>query len=150
MPGRANISMGRLVPVEAGRTDGFLDYFFPPDVDPDWIAGYMDFDDRVGAQDRELVESVQRLLRSGALEHGRLMLPSEELIGHFQRWSPSGSRRPLGHAAQRFGCQSAISPAAGVATTLRQPAGPSRGSSSTAAPDARAPSVAAVMFATST
>ena len=45
-------------------------------------------------------------------------------------------RRRIG--AQRFGCQSAISPAAGVATTLRQPAGPSRGSSSTVAPDARA------------
>jgi phenylpropionate dioxygenase-like ring-hydroxylating dioxygenase large terminal subunit len=90
MPGRANISVGRLVPVDANHTDGFLDYFFPPGVDPDWIAGYMEFDDQVGAEDRELVESVQRGMRSGAFEHGRLMLPSEELIGHFQRWVAGG------------------------------------------------------------
>jgi choline monooxygenase len=44
----------------------------------------------VGAEDRELVESVQRGIRSGALEHGRLMLPSEELIGDFQRWVAAG------------------------------------------------------------
>ena len=90
MPGRANISVGRLVPVDANRTDGFLDYFFPPGVDPDSITGYMEFDDQVGAEDRELVESVQRGMRSGAFEHGRLMLPSEELIGDFQRWVASG------------------------------------------------------------
>jgi phenylpropionate dioxygenase-like ring-hydroxylating dioxygenase large terminal subunit len=90
MPGRANISVGRLVPVDANRTDGFLDYFFPPGVDPEWIAEYMEFDDRVGAEDRELVESVQRGMRSGAFAHGRLMLPSEELIGDFQRWVAAG------------------------------------------------------------
>jgi hypothetical protein len=33
---------------------------------------------------------VQRGIRSGALEHGRLMLPSEELIGDFQRWVADG------------------------------------------------------------
>ena len=44
--------------------------------------------------------------------------------------------------AQRLRCQKAISPAAGAATTLRQPAGPSRGSSSTEAPSSRARSVA--------
>jgi choline monooxygenase len=62
----------------------------PPDVDPDWIAGYMEFDNRVGAEDRELVESVQRGMRSGVFEHGRLMLPSEELIADFQRWVTEG------------------------------------------------------------
>ena len=52
--------------------------------------------------------------------------------------------------AQRFGCQSAISPPAGVAMTLRHPTGPSRGSSRTPAPAALAPSVAVPISATST
>jgi len=52
--------------------------------------------------------------------------------------------------AQRLRCQNAISPAGCAATTLRQPAGPSRGSSSTEAPSRRARSVACPMSATST
>ena len=50
----------------------------------------------------------------------------------------------------RLACQKAISPPAGVATTLRQPAGPSRASSSTTAPRSRARSVAAPISDTST
>jgi phenylpropionate dioxygenase-like ring-hydroxylating dioxygenase large terminal subunit len=86
MPGPANLSIGPLLPVEPGRTDGWLDYFFGPGADPDWIAEYLKLDYQVGAEDRTLVESVQRGMRSGAFEHGRLLLPSEELIGAFQRW----------------------------------------------------------------
>ena len=90
MPGAPNLSIGPLVPVDPGRTDGFLDYFFPPDADPAWIDEYLELDDKVGAEDRELVESVQRGIRSGAFERGRLMLPSEELIAEFQRWVTAG------------------------------------------------------------
>ena len=90
MPGRANMSIGPLVPVDAENTYGFLDYFFAADTDPDWIADYLVLDDQVGAEDRVLVESVQRGMRSGAFEKGRLMLPSEELIGEFQRWVANG------------------------------------------------------------
>jgi phenylpropionate dioxygenase-like ring-hydroxylating dioxygenase large terminal subunit len=90
MPGAANLSIGPLLPVDPGRTDGFLDYFFPPDADPAWIAEYLELDDQVGAEDRELVESVQRGIRSGAFERGQLMLPSEELIAEFQRWVTTG------------------------------------------------------------
>ncbi len=86
MPGRANLSVGPLVPNGTDSTDGFLDYFFGPDCDPDWIADYLKLDYQVGDEDRVLVESVQRGMRSGAFERGRLMLPSEELIGEFQRW----------------------------------------------------------------
>ena len=86
MPGRANMSIGPLVPVEPGRTDGFLDYFFAADTDPGWIADYLALDNQVGAEDRVLVESVQRGMRSGVFEHGRLLLPSEQLIGAFQGW----------------------------------------------------------------
>jgi len=50
----------------------------------------------------------------------------------------------------RLRCQNAISPAGEAATTLRQPAGPSRGSSTTDAPRSRARRVAASTSATST
>jgi choline monooxygenase len=90
MPGPANLSIGPLLPVEPGRTEGWLDYFFGPGSDPDWIADYLKLDYQVGAEDRDLVESVQRGMSSGAFEHGRLLLPSEELIGSFQRWVAAG------------------------------------------------------------
>jgi choline monooxygenase len=90
MPGPANISIGPLLPLDPGRTEGFLDYFFAPDADAAWIADFLELDIQVGAEDRVLVESVQRGMRSGAFERGRLMLPSEELIGDFQRWVASG------------------------------------------------------------
>jgi len=90
MPGQPNLSIGPLVPVDAHRTDGFLDYFFAADADESWVADYLELDNQVGAEDRTLVESVQRGMRSGAFERGRLMLPSEELIGEFQRWVADG------------------------------------------------------------
>ena len=34
MPGRANLSVGPLVPSGTDSTDGFLDYFFGPDMTP--------------------------------------------------------------------------------------------------------------------
>jgi hypothetical protein len=37
-----------------------------------------------------LVESVQRGMRTGAFENGRLLLPSEELIAELQRWVATG------------------------------------------------------------
>jgi choline monooxygenase len=57
-------------------------------VDEAWTRDMLDFDDQVGAEDRVLVERVQRGLRpagySAGLEHGRLMGESERLIAHFQ------------------------------------------------------------------
>ena len=44
----------------------------------------------MGAEDRVLVESVHRGMRSGAFEHGRLLLPGEQLIGDFQGWVAAG------------------------------------------------------------
>ena len=55
--------------------------------------------------------------------------------------SPSWSGSLHRLAERAFGCQKAISPPSGVATTLRQPAGPSRGSNNTDAPSCRARSV---------
>jgi hypothetical protein len=65
-----------------------------------------------------------------------------------QRASRAGSAfRPGGH---RFGCQMASSPHCGAEMTLRHPAGPSRGASSTQAPSWRAWSVDAWIWSTST
>jgi choline monooxygenase len=90
MPGRPNLSIGPLVPVEPDRTYGWLDYFFEPDAEQGWMEDFLRLDFQVGAEDRVLVESVQRGMRSGAFEHGRLLLPSEELISTFQRWVADG------------------------------------------------------------
>ena len=83
-PGRPNISIGPMVPLAPDRTYRFLDYFFGPDVDAEWIDELMRFDDQVGEEDRALVEGVQRGLDAGGIEHGHLMGQSEQLIGHFQ------------------------------------------------------------------
>jgi phenylpropionate dioxygenase-like ring-hydroxylating dioxygenase large terminal subunit len=89
-PGSPNVSIGPLTPAGVGRTDGFLDYFFLADADPAEVTELIELDDEVGAEDRVLVESVQRGLQARAFEHGRLMLPSEELIADFQRWVAAG------------------------------------------------------------
>jgi phenylpropionate dioxygenase-like ring-hydroxylating dioxygenase large terminal subunit len=83
-PGRANVSIGPINPLGAGRTARFLDYFFAPDTDERWIAEFLEFDDQVGKEDRVLVEGVQRGMEAGALPAGVVLERSESLIRHFQ------------------------------------------------------------------
>jgi phenylpropionate dioxygenase-like ring-hydroxylating dioxygenase large terminal subunit len=90
MPGPPNLSIGPMWPVSPSRTEGFLDYFFAPDATEEWIAGFLELDDQVGAEDAVLVASVQRGMASGVFEHGRLLLPSERLIAAFQAWVSAG------------------------------------------------------------
>jgi len=85
MPGRGNFSIGPVVPLGAERTYRFLDYFFLPDTDEQWIADYLELDNQVGAEDRVLVERVQVGMRSGLIAEGALMQESERLIAHFER-----------------------------------------------------------------
>lgn len=85
MPGRGNLSIGPVVPIGPERTYRFLDYFFLPGTDEQWIADYIELDDQVGAEDRVLVERVQRGMRSGMIAQGALMPESERLIAHFER-----------------------------------------------------------------
>ena len=85
-PGPPNLSIGPIVPNGPARNDRYLDYFFAPDVDEQWLAEFFALDEQVGREDRALVESVQRGVSSGALEHGRLLLSSEPLIAAFQGW----------------------------------------------------------------
>jgi phenylpropionate dioxygenase-like ring-hydroxylating dioxygenase large terminal subunit len=84
MPGQPNLSIGPIVPTGPETTARFLDYFVGPEVEQAWIDDMLEFDDQVGAEDRILVERVQKGLRGGGIEHGRLMGDSERLIAHFQ------------------------------------------------------------------
>ena len=84
MPGQPNLSIGPIVPTGPETTARFLDYYVGPEVEQVWIEEMLEFDNQVGAEDRVLVERVQRGLRAGGVEHGRLMGDSERLIAHFQ------------------------------------------------------------------
>ncbi len=84
MPGRQNLSIGPILPRGTDRTYRFLEYFVGEDCDESWLAGFLALDDVVGAEDRVLVEAVQRGVASGGLDHGVLMQESEQLIAWFQ------------------------------------------------------------------
>jgi choline monooxygenase len=84
-PGRTNLSIGPVLPVAPGRTERFLDYFFGREVEEAWIGELLEFDARVGAEDKVLVENVQRGVATGLIERGRLLPESERLIADFQR-----------------------------------------------------------------
>jgi phenylpropionate dioxygenase-like ring-hydroxylating dioxygenase large terminal subunit len=83
-PGRTNFSIGPLLPAGPGRTERFLDYFFGTDADEAWIGEFLEFDGQVGAEDKVLVENVQRGVGAGLLERGVLLPESERLIADFQ------------------------------------------------------------------
>ena len=84
-PGFANLSIGPVWPESPERTVGFLDYFFGADVDDASARELIAFDDQVGREDTALVESVQRGVRTGLVDRGRLLPESERLIAGFQR-----------------------------------------------------------------
>lgn len=85
-PGPANLSIGPILPTAPGRTERHLDYFFAPDVDEQWLRDFFAFDDQVGREDTALVESVQRGMSAGLVEHGVLLAGAEPLLAAFQRW----------------------------------------------------------------
>jgi phenylpropionate dioxygenase-like ring-hydroxylating dioxygenase large terminal subunit len=83
-PGEPNLSIGPFVPASPDRTERFLDYFFGEGVEESWIAELLELDDRIGEEDRALVERVQAGVASGALADGRLLGEAERLVAHFQ------------------------------------------------------------------
>jgi choline monooxygenase len=85
-PGLPNVSIGPIIPTGPDTSHGFLDYYFSPDVTQEWIDDMIVFDNEVGAEDTVLVESVQKGIRSGAVQQGRIMLESEKLIAGYQSW----------------------------------------------------------------
>jgi len=84
-PGQANLSIGPVVPVDSGRTARFLDYFFAPDADEQWMSELLELDGQVGREDRALVEAVQRGVSTGLVDDGRLLPESEQLVARFQQ-----------------------------------------------------------------
>ncbi len=90
MPGTPNLSIGPIVPLGAERTSRWLDYFFAADADEGWVAEFLELDEQVGAEDRALVERVQRGVRSGAIGSGVLLAESEQLVIHFDRFVREG------------------------------------------------------------
>ena len=85
-PGPANLSIGPVLPNGTGRSERYLDYFFAPGVDDEWIEDFFAIDNQVGAEDTVLVESVHRGMASGMIDRGRLLLASEPLLAAFQSW----------------------------------------------------------------
>jgi choline monooxygenase len=82
-PGKPNLSIGPVWPESPERSRGFLDYFFAPGEEEEWIRDLLELDDQVGREDTALVENVQRGVRAGVLGEGRLLGESERLIAHF-------------------------------------------------------------------
>lgn len=84
MPGPAHAYVLGFTPLGPERSVGYKDYFTAPDVDPARFEEMRQYFDHLGQEDRVLVESVQRGLRSGRVPRGRLMPKSESMIQHFQ------------------------------------------------------------------
>jgi choline monooxygenase len=83
-PGPAHVRVLVFEPIDEHRTSTWVDGFWAPGTPPEIIEEITAFSTVVGQEDTELVTSVHRGLRSGAVEQGRLLLDSEKLIQHFQ------------------------------------------------------------------
>jgi choline monooxygenase len=84
LAGRPNLSIGPVLPDGPDRATGYLDYFFAAGADTAWVDELLEFDRQVGAEDRVLVERVQKGVRSGLVDEGRLLGESEQLVARFQ------------------------------------------------------------------
>ena len=98
------------------------------------------FDDQVGREDTALVESVQRGVSSGALEHGRLLLNAEPLLAAFQSWvadavrpqsptrsvSPSSATEPPSSSITSRATSAPRSRTSSPTRRARRPASPAR------------------------
>ncbi len=80
-----NLQASSVVPIDAEHSRQIVDYFFAADSSEAQIRNDVEFSDLVTREDIVLCESVQRGLRSRAIEHGQLMLSRERGIQHFQK-----------------------------------------------------------------
>jgi choline monooxygenase len=83
-PGPGNVSLNLFLPVDTNRTLAVYEYCFSDSVPEREIAEFTRFIDQVQEEDVVLCESVQRGLRSGFFDRGRLMR-SERMLAHFQK-----------------------------------------------------------------
>ena len=84
-PGHGNVSLNLFVPVATDRTLAIYDYCFAESVSEQEERDFVRFIDQVQDEDVALCESVQRGLRSGYFDQGKLILSREKGLRHFQR-----------------------------------------------------------------
>lgn len=84
-PGPGNVSLNRFVPVDTHRTLAIYDYCFVDAVSEEEERDFVKFIDQVQEEDVVLCESVQRGLRSGYFDQGKLVLSRENGLRHFQK-----------------------------------------------------------------
>lgn len=84
-PGPGNVSLNLFLPQGVDRTRAVFEYCFVDSVSDEDVKEFDAFIDQVQREDTVLCESVQRGLKSGFLERGRLMLSRESGLRHFQR-----------------------------------------------------------------
>lgn len=84
-PGPGNVSLNLFVPVDTHRTLAVYEYCFADAVPDEQVEDFTRFIDQVQNEDVALCESVQRGLRMGYFDQGRLMLSRENGLRHFQK-----------------------------------------------------------------
>ena len=84
-PGAGNVSLNLIVPVDEHHTQAVYEYCFADEVSEQEERDFVRFIDQVQEEDIVLCESVQRGLRSGYYEQGKLMMRREHALRHFQR-----------------------------------------------------------------
>jgi choline monooxygenase len=84
-PGPGNVSLNLFVPVDTNRTLAIYEYCFVDAVGEAEERDFVKFIDQVQEEDVVLCESVQRGLRSGFFQQGKLMLSRENGLRHFQK-----------------------------------------------------------------
>jgi choline monooxygenase len=84
-PGPGYVSLNLFVPVDEHHTKAIYEYCFVDAVSAEQEQQFVRFIDQVQQEDIVLCESVQRGLRSGFFERGRLMLHREKGLRHFQQ-----------------------------------------------------------------
>jgi phenylpropionate dioxygenase-like ring-hydroxylating dioxygenase large terminal subunit len=83
-PGPGNASTNQIVPIDADNTLAVYEYFYDDGASDDFANETTALIHQVMVEDITLCESVQRGMRTGTFEHGRLMLRYEHAIRHFQ------------------------------------------------------------------
>ncbi len=84
-PGPGNVSLNLIIPIDPQRTFAIYEYCFVDAVGEEEERDFVKFIDQVQQEDIVLCESVQRGLRSGFFDQGRLMLSRENGLRHFQK-----------------------------------------------------------------
>jgi choline monooxygenase len=84
-PGPGNVSLNLILPVVPDRTQARYEYCFVDAVEDATVEEFVAFIDQVQREDTVLCESVQRGLRSGFFDQGKLLLSRERALRHFQK-----------------------------------------------------------------